>query len=120
MKFEADFHNFGQLVQKVRRGAESVFQKPRPIYWEWLFFGKSSPLSIFFDHSTFSTSPAKTLFNLEVEMGTSYKGTSRQVVESGEVHTSEHLYSLGVALGYSYVFGIRDLHKNNVVKTKTH
>ena len=24
-----------------------IFQKPRPIYWEWLFFGKNSPLSFF-------------------------------------------------------------------------
>lgn len=120
MKFEADFHNFGQSVQKIGRGSEIIFQKPRPIYWEWLFFGKNSPLSIFFNHSTFSASPALTIFNLEIEMGADFKGSSREILASTNPCTREHLYSLGVLLGYCYVFGIRDLHRNNVVKTKTH
>jgi hypothetical protein len=120
MKFEADFHNFGQSVQKIRRGSEMTFQKPRPIYWEWLFFGKNSPLSIFFNDSTFSVSPAQTIFNLEIEMGSDFKGSSREVVSSSLPTTSGHLYSLGVLLGYCYALGIRDLHRNNVVMTKTH
>ncbi len=120
MKFEADFHNFGQSVQKIRRGSETTFQKPRPIYWEWLFFGKNSPLSIFFNDSTFSVSPAQTIFNLEIEMGSDFKGSSREVIASSLPAISDHLYSLGVLLGYCYALGIRDLHRNNVVMTKTH
>lgn len=120
MKFEADFHNFGQSVQEIRRGSEMIFQKPRPIYWEWLFFGKDSPLSIFFNHSTFSATPAQTIFNLEIEMGVDFKGSSRAITVSSVAATADHLYSLGVLLGYCYAFGIRDLHRNNIVKTKTH
>ncbi|MGE3263108.1 MAG: hypothetical protein AB7K68_15105 [Bacteriovoracia bacterium] len=97
-----------------------IFQKPRPIYWEWLFFGKDSPLSFFFKNSTFSASPAQTIFNLEIEMGADFKGSSREVRASMGPSTGSHLYSLGVLLGYCYVFGIRDLHRNNVVKTETH
>lgn len=33
---------------------------------------------------------------------------------------SSHFYSLGVLFAYCYVFGIRDLHRNNIVKTETH
>jgi lantibiotic modifying enzyme len=120
MKFEADFHNFGQSVQKIGRGSEMIFQKPRPIYWEWLFFGKNSPLSFFFDYTTFSASPGQTIFNLEIEMGADFKGFSREIHASTNPCTREHLYSLGVLLGYCYVFGIRDLHRNNVVRTTTH
>lgn len=97
-----------------------IFQKPRPIYWEWLFFGKNSPLSFFFQHSTFSATPAKTIFNLGIEMGADFKGSSHEIRSSNIPTTREHLYSLGVLLGYCYVFGIRDLHRNNVVKTETH
>jgi Domain of unknown function (DUF4135) len=120
MKFEADFHNFGQSVQKIGRGSEMIFQKPRPIYWEWLFFGKNSPLSFFFHHSTFSARPAQTIFNLEVEMGDDFKGESKEIRASNTPSTPEHFYSLGVLLSYCYVFGIRDLHRNNVVKTDSH
>lgn len=53
-------------------------------------------------------------------MGADFKGSSREINSSTNFGTREHLYSLGVLLGYCYVFGIRDLHRNNVVKTETH
>lgn len=115
--FEADSHNFGQSVQKIGRGSEVYFRKPRPVYWEWLFFGRNSPLSSFFQ----TGGCARFLFNLEVEIQTATSGISRQVEEdAGSPITNEHLYGFGVLLCYAYAFGIRDLHANNVIKTKSH
>lgn len=117
MMFEADFHNFGQSVQRIGRGSEVYFRKPRPVYWEWLFFGRNSPLSSFFR----AGDCADFLFNLDVEIKSPTTGISRLVAEdtSGLV-SDQHLYGFGVLLCYAYVFGIRDLHANNVVKTKSH
>lgn len=117
-----DLHNFGQSVQKVGRGSETLFQKPRPIYWEWLFFGKNSPLSIFFEKGRSSEiSPGKVIFNLTTHIWPDYSGESREVVGTDDPEIlPSHFYGLGVLLAYCYVFGIRDLHRNNLIKTKSH
>ena len=117
-----DLHNFGQSVQKVGRGSETLFQKPRPIYWEWLFFGKNSPLSIFFEQSRSSEiSPGKIIFNLITHLRPDYSGGSLEVLGSNDSKIlSSHFYSLGVLLAYCYVFGIRDLHRHNLIKTTSH
>lgn len=118
----ADLHNFGQSVQRIGRGSESFFQKPRPIFWEWLFFGRNSPLSEFFGHSKLNGfSPRNAIFNLDTDMGPDFSGRSREVVGIAEGTLSEtHAYSLGTLLAYCYIFGIRDLHRHNLVKTATH
>ena len=118
----SDLHNFGQSVQKIGRGSEILFQKPRPIYWEWLFFGKSSPLSNFFDKvSGPKISLRNVIFNLTTEFGPGYSGSSIEVAPANtETVLPSHYYSLGVLLAYSYIFGIRDLHRHNLVKTQTH
>ena len=36
-----DSHNFGQKVQLLSE--KSLFLKPRPVYWEWLFFDQETP-----------------------------------------------------------------------------
>jgi hypothetical protein len=117
-----DLHNFGQSVQKIGRGSENFYQKPRPIYWEWLFFGRNSPLSIFFEHSRVEgISPQQVIFNLATEISASYCGSSAEIVGKPDAKSlSSHSYSLGVLLAYCYVFGIRDLHRHNLVKTETH
>jgi hypothetical protein len=118
----ADLHNFGQAVQKIGRGSEKVYQKPRPIYWEWLFFGQNSPLSLFFEQSRIGTfSPRQVIFNLSTEFHSNYSGVSSEIIGlPGTKTLSTHAYSLGVLLAYCYIFGIRDLHRHNLVKTKTH
>ncbi len=122
MMEKADLHNFGKSVQRFGQGAGFVYLKPRPIYWEWLFFGKDSPLSGFFDQSRLGgITPGRVLFNLITEIENNFSGRSKEVVASANGETApSHLYSLGVLLAYCYIFGIRDLHKNNLIKTDTH
>ena len=119
---KADLHNFGKSVQRFGQRAGFVYLKPRPIYWEWLFFGKDSPLSGFFDQSRIGgITPGRVLFNLVTEIENDFSGRSQEVVATSNGETApSHLYSLGVLLAYCYIFGIRDLHKNNLIKTDTH
>ncbi len=122
MYFEADRHNFGKAVKVQSRASGEWFQKPRSIFWEFLFFGKLSPLNPFFNEigSNGSTPLSKYLFNLEVEHVSAWSGMSREVVNQSTEATLEHFYGFGVLLAYSYLFGIRDLHKYNVVMTSSH
>lgn len=118
----ADLHNFGKSVQRIERGSIVLYRKPRPIYWEWLFFGKDSPLSVFFDQSRVSgVSPGEVIFNLITEIENDFCGNSHEVKASESIENKpSHLYSLGVLLAYCYLFGVRDLHKNNIIKTDSH
>lgn len=116
MKLDADLHNFGQKVAQVGRGSEVYFQKPRPIFWEWFFFGTNSPLKEIFNKTQF----ADGIFNLQVEMNQNFTGFSKKVDEGINFNKDSHAYHLGALLAYCYVFGIRDLHKGNVIKTQSH
>lgn len=118
----ADLHNFGKSVQRIGRDSDVYYLKPRPIYWEWLFFGRNSPLSDFFNHSRLpGFTPRQVLFNLDTEVNDDFSGRSREVVATRNMENKPtHHYSLGSLLAYCYIFGIRDLHKNNVIKTDTH
>ena len=116
MKIDADLHNFGQQVTQIERASEIYYQKPRPIYWEWLFFGSNSPMK-----NSFEPSIAEVLFNLDVHLESNDCGFSKQVIEASDDNDqSAHAYNLGVLTAYCYLFGIRDLHKGNVIKRKGH
>ena len=117
MKLDADLHNFGQKVTQEERASEIYFRKPRPVFWESFFFGKNSPLKNCFQNLSLS----EVIFNLEVEVFDDHGGLSKIVSEVTESEISpSHAYSFGVLTAYSYIFGIRDLHKGNVMRTKTH
>lgn len=124
--FLADTHNFGQQVKRVQQGTDALpcfyYDKPRSVYWEWLFFGQTSPLKNIFE--TKARDPYKTLshylFNLDIEILGKWRGRSKEVVEWPGDITNEHFYAFGVLIAYCYIFGIRDLHKQNLIKTETH
>jgi hypothetical protein len=118
---DADLHNFGRSVQKVGRASGTYYQKPRPIYWERLFFGVDSPLSPYFKKAGQEFEPRHALFNIETEIGEDFCGFSREIAEARTfgVHR-DHFYSFGVLLAYCYAFGIRDLHRHNLIRTPSH
>lgn len=123
MRIDADAHNFGQQVTHLRRGSEIYFQKPRPVFWEWFFFGVDSPLKSALDGPTTATPPIQDgIFNLNVEMGEKFSGISKGIIEvdTSEIDQKSHAYQLGGLIAYCYLFGIRDLHKGNVIRTKNH
>ena len=119
----SDCHNFGKRVEKVQRASGAWFQKPRTVFWEWFFFGKTSPLAeVFSSVGKNSEKPlADFLFNLDIEINSAWLGYAREVVETKDQELlSSHFYGFGVLLAYSYIFGIRDLHRENLVLTETH
>lgn len=117
MKLDADLHNFGQQVTQEERASGIYFRKPRPVYWEWLFFGNNSPLKSCFQAEKLS----EVVFNLDVENYDGTGGLSKKVLEVDESETDlSQSYNFGVLTAYCYIFGIRDLHKGNVIRTKSH
>jgi hypothetical protein len=120
--FLADKHNFGQQVEKVQRGSDTWYRKPRTVYWEWLFFGKTSPLkTLFNENGENGTRPlADYFFNLDVEVESTWSGYAKEVSSENQTPTLEHFYAFGALTAYCYIFGIRDLHKQNLIMTKTH
>ena len=120
--FEADRHNFGRAVEIQERASGIWFQKPRSVFWEHLFFGVDSPLRRVFDTvGPNGTEPlSKYLFNLKVEQESLWSGAAKEVCNVDVEPTSEHFYGFGVLLAYAYLFGIRDLHRYNLVMTETH
>ncbi len=120
--FLADKHNFGQQVEKVQRGSDTWYRKPRTVYWEWLFFGKTSPLKTLFNHKGENgTRPlADYFFNLDIEVESTWSGYAKEVLTENQTPTFEHFYAFGALIAYCYIFGIRDLHKQNLIMTRTH
>lgn len=118
----ADRHNFGQQVEKVLRGSDHWYRKPRTVYWEWLFFGNTSPLRDLFNlEGGHSNRPlADYFFNLDIEIESTWTGFAKEIQSELMDPTLEHFYAFGALIAYCYVFGIRDLHKQNIVMTKTH
>lgn len=120
MAHSADLHNFGQRVKTVARASGNFYQKPRTLFWEWLFFGADSPLKIVIGRD--DRSPLSGLFRLEVEFtGPDFCGQVREVVEEPALHRDPAgcLEQFGALLGYCYAFGIRDLHRFNLVRLST-
>lgn len=118
--FEADRHNFGKCVKRIERASGYWYRKPRSVYWEHLFFGQDSPLKSFFDVVGFNGDRilSEYLFSLNVEFESEWLGFSEEVSADETPISDEHFYSLGILIGYCYLFGIRDLHKYNLVVKK--
>lgn len=111
---KGDLHNFGRAVGRVTLPDGSFwFQKPRPVYWEWLFFGKTSPLAEFFKYK-------ESIFGLTIEFENDlFWGRSKAIEESKrEPPSDKQLFGFGYLLGYAYAFGIQDLFSENVLRTE--
>ncbi len=120
--FSADRHNFGKQVEEITRASETWFRKPRPTFWEGLFFGKDSSLvNCFNEIGANGFKPlSQYFFNLEIQNETEWLGYSKKIETADIKPTLEHFYAFGALTAYSYIFGIRDLHQHNLVMTPTH
>lgn len=108
-----DFHNFGQAVRRVTSPDGTIwFEKPRPVYWEWLFFGKSSPLAVFFENRD-------AIFGLTIEFENEGRsGRSKEILATpSSAVAPEQLFGFGYLLAYAYAFGIQDIFAENTIRT---
>lgn len=114
-----DTHNFGRSVQLQQTiGEPPSFHKPRPVYWEWLFFGKTSKIRHFFSHFLLphGMSFADSNFNLNTQLLGTWSGLSQQVNEDTSLLNNDNLlFSFGSLLAYCYYFGVYDLHAGNLI-----
>lgn len=125
-----DSHNFGKSVTQQRLDGVSYYSKPRPVYWEWLFFGYDSPLRVAFSQAVdfqfgvsqsmaYPPSIAETLFGLEVEIERSSKyGRVKGIEKTTLAKQGDRenvLHGYGALIAYAYVFGILDLHNENII-----
>src|ERR1700693_2492220 len=99
MLHQADSHNFGQRVTKLDWASGSFFQKPRPIFWEWFFFGNTSPLCDLYR----SAAP---WFNLEIDFDSDgVHGRAREVIGQNDADPNDlDFLNFGRLLAYCYIF----------------
>lgn len=107
-KIVGDLHNFKQAVTKYSINNENFFFKPRSTYWENLFFGSKSPLSIIFKDA-----PIYTLFSIDEKI---IDGLRLQIDITKKLGKFDY-YKYGFLVGYTYIFGIQDLHLKNLVQS---
>ncbi|MCB0363420.1 MAG: DUF4135 domain-containing protein, partial [Bdellovibrionales bacterium] len=115
-----DIHNFRRHVVIALSDASRLVIKPRSAFWEWLFFGQNSPIRSALGDSFLAGKNG--VFGLQV---ISCKPHLSQVVYLERQVPStpknpnlvqEFLYQYGGLLAYAYVFGIEDLHIENLVQ----
>lgn len=118
-----DFHNFGQCVKK---SGEWVL-KPRPIFWEILFLSSASPIRKLCSELAISQQQKDPFlhfpdlsFRYDENEFLPYCGsveffTKSELSSSGET-VSE---ALGRLLAISLVFGLSDLHLENIIVSST-
>jgi len=126
MKFCPDPHNFGRRVQIYECDGTRVFSKPRTVFWEWLLFGSDSVLRGSLEqvisrnrlsHGSGQSSFADVIFGLDIKKLESNSGfvvgVNLRVASPGSFE--KDFSSFGVILAYCYVFGIQDLHFENIL-----
>lgn len=118
--FLGDSHNFGSAVELQQTTEGPRYRKPRPVFWEYLFFGASSPLKLLLIHSTGSL-PLRNFFEKSFSLvHYEYQRPTGGFVEPVHVRPIENLsveslYNFGALCAYAFVFGLFDLHRENVI-----
>jgi hypothetical protein len=108
----ADPHNFGRCVEKTSLAGVAYFSKPRPIFWEWFFFGKAGPLAK-------ELAPELDFFSLEtLSDDLSKSGLSLSLEAASIAPSSSSAFAFGQTLAYCYAFGIQDVHSENILNTQ--
>lgn len=104
-----DRHNFNRFVRESVRGGTRVFRKPRPVFWELFFFGRTSPLKGVFSATTIG-------MNLELaESRGPFDNDMLAVATAPRAITPDDYYAFGQLLAYCYYLGLQDMHKDNLL-----
>jgi len=121
--FKGDTHNFGRSVSRVGEWVE----KPRPIYWEWLFLDGESPLRTTSRELSYKKSIVDPFghfpdlkFKYSTEEVLPYSGQVSFFQQTGDssfpsIETSR---ALGSFLATILFFGMPDLHAENLMISK--
>lgn len=114
-KAMGDSHNFNRRVSYFEEAGRPLIEKPRCIFWEYLFLDKSSPLRSLLRHDTHVDFDA-ILGDIKITSRDSFQtGIASFVAESPITDVTSWLHAYGELLGLASVFGITDLHRENVL-----
>ena len=121
-----DTHNFGKYTSAKKCEDGWFYIKPRPVYWEYLFFGKSSPLK-----SIFKKNPELDTLCSMINLDVYSSPMASDVFPSGKVRLIRRTRlktflsrpgndallarQFGALCAYSFFFGIADLHLENAI-----
>ncbi len=109
-----DVHNFGKRTAAIVVDGQTIFLKPRPVFWEYFFFGAESPLLPIFERDLV-LKDLSDLFVLKVDRPLETRGGSVHLLaESSMGKLSWRLF--GMLNAYCTFFGLSDLHANNLVR----
>ncbi len=111
MSYLGDRHNFGRATKLVN----GRFHKPRPIYWEWLFFGVDSPLKNHLPAAFHNLFKLRVLDHQTPHSGLVEPLSGIPLDQDSALHVQAQNYAPLAA--YSLFFGISDLHVHNLFVT---
>ncbi len=132
MRF-GDVHNFGKRTHQVTRNGKVFYSKPRPIFWEWFFAGKNSPLVSLFEREKPLFDLFGNFFGLSIQIEKEPRKDSflysndvpdvpSMSLNDGKQLPSKSLDSLFFQFGsfcaYAFSFGICDMNFENIVITE--
>lgn len=114
-----DPHNFGRFVRSIKFNGSSAIEKPRTVFWENLFFGSLSPLRPLVDTSQTCTNDiaSRSFFQLQCLAEYRCGGVMSELLWSSS-QFQERFSEFGQLLAYCFIFGIQDLHHENVFATE--
>lgn len=111
-----DAHNFHRRVSYFEKAGEAFIEKPRCIFWEYLFLDKTSPLRCFLKNLKGDVDFDALLGDLKISTDDDFStGVAQFVTETAITDETEWLSGYGELLGLVSVFGITDLHRENVL-----
>ena len=109
----ADKHNFGRAVSDTGFG---FIEKPRPVYWEWLFLSSESHLRKYFAQK--ANNPFTGFPDLKFTFASSdYSAHKVEKLDLESVSSKDFDKAssiIGKGLAVCKFFGLTDLHKENV------
>lgn len=115
-----DPHNFGRRVSKILVDSYLWVHKPRVVYWEYLFLAHDSALREHLRnlraHLGSEFDPDLALGSIEIVSAPDFSNGHSRFLQSCDRPLSDvDAIQLGGLIGIALVFGITDLHCNNIL-----
>ena len=111
-----DRHNFGRSTYRTVVNGKTLIHKPRPVFWEWLFFGIDSPLKEALDQDLETLLAG--IFKLDVSDPFSlHLGQVKEIERSNSIIDNVTFEKYAALTAYCTFWGISDLHESNLLKT---
>lgn len=111
-----DAHNFNRRVSYFEEHGKGLLEKPRCMFWEYLFLDPNSSFRVFIRSLDNSVNFDKILGSVSISSQNNFStGFAEFVKASSIIDANEWLRSYGELLAFVSAFGITDLHRENIL-----